>query len=593
MMDKPLVYFCISMIMGCICGLILQINLFLDVAIAASFFIIIVLSCEKKYSFIIIGFFIIGFINFNLYFKLDLNNKSSYTFRIITKNKFYATGNYKGRNISISGNIFDVQQGEKITVTGEFEKNIDYENGSLGDFKVKYVKDKQRDTISYLYSFRKNIYNKFYWKFGERNTAKIMSVAFGDTSYLSMEDKYDFKKLGIVHVISVSGLHMAIIFKVLESFLNLQISIFISIIYTIFTGSQAATLRSLIMIIVLKLSKKLTKNYDAFSSLSIAAMILLMIKPYYVINIGFGLSFLSTLGIILFYKKLSKVLYRLPLRLNESISLTLSAQSLSMPYVLFSIKNFALGFLLGDLFIIPLYSIIVILSNIALVVSFIKPIFNLVCAFINIIMMSINGGTVSLMKASPPIVYISTINTIFILFLYPCYILIKKGYEKLKFAPIILFLAIIIYQYNFFPKIDHVALKNGSGFIVRYRGEDILIANYEIKDEDEKSRLQGMLSVDTFMSNYSEDYKIAIAKYLIYIPKCQGKENNIIKVIKKDNRISLIDFKGDTVKYKTMKMNKNYDIMKVNINKKNRSIDLPKNNINFQIFADRVIVYTD
>lgn len=592
-MDRPLIYFCISMVIGCIFALVLQVNLFLDVAIAASFFIVIFLNYEKKYSFIIIGFFIIGFLNFNLYFNMDLDDKSSYTFRIITKNKFYATGNYKGRNISISGNIFDVQQGEKITVTGEFEKNIDYESGNLGNFKVKYVNDRKRDMISYIYSFRKSIYNKFYWKLGETNTAKIMSVAFGDTSYLSMEDKYDFKKLGIVHVISVSGLHMAIIFKALESFLNLEISIIISIIYTIFTGAQAATLRSLIMIIILKSSKKFTKNYDAFSSLSMAAMLLLIIKPYYVVDIGFGLSFLSTLGIILFYKKLSKVLYRLPFRLNESVSLTLSAQSLSMPYVLFSIKNFALGFLLGDLFIIPLYSIILVLSNIALVINSIKPIFNIVCIVINIIMLSINGGTALLMKISPPMIYISTINTIFILFLYPCYILIKKGYKKFKLAPIILFVSIIIYQYNFFPRVDHVTLKSGSGFIVRYRGKNILISNYEITDQEEKNRVGGIMNVDSFMNNYREDYKIKIdKKYLIYIPKCKGS-NNIIKVTRLDNKVSLIDFQGDTVKYKTMKWNKNYDIIKVNINKKNRSIDLPKNNINFQIFADKVIVYAD
>ncbi|WP_010238873.1 ComEC/Rec2 family competence protein [Clostridium arbusti] len=552
-MDKPLIYFCISMAIGCFCALILQNNLLLDVAIATSFLICMFLTCEKKYFFIITGFFIVGFLSFNLYFNINLNNKTTYVVRIITKNKFYAIGSYEGRNINLSGNILDVNQGEKITITGDFKREIDFKSGSIGTLKVKEVKQKQNDMISKLYSFRKDIYRKFYWRLGENNTAKIMSVAFGDTSYLSLEDKYDFKKLGIVHVISVSGLHIIIIFKALESFLNLEISILVAAIYAIFTGAQAATIRSLIMIIILKLSKKFSKNYDTYSSLSMAAMLLLFVKPYYIIDIGFALSFLSTLGISLFYKKLSKTLYKLPNKINESISLTLSAQSLSMPYVLFTIKNFALGFLLGDFFLIPLYSILVVLANIALVTSFIRPIFNIMCIPINIIMIAINGGTALLMKIAPPMIYFSYINIIFILSLYLCYMFVKKGYSKFKFAPIILFLSMLVYQYNFLPKIEHVSLKSGSGFIVRYKGKDILVSNYKIKDDEEKHEIQGRFNVNSFMTNYDSDYKIIVnKKYLIYIPKCEGINNNHIKVTKMDNKTSLIDFSSDTVQYKSI-----------------------------------------
>lgn len=591
MMDKPLVYFCISMVIGCICALILKINLFLDVAIAASFFTCILFTCDKKYSFIIAAFFIIGFVNFNFYFNIDLDNNCSHTFRIITKGKFYAVAEYRGRNINLIGNLSEAYPGENITAVGQFEKNIDYEKGSIGSFKVKYIINKKEDIISYIYSFRKSIYNKFYWSLGENSTAKVMSVAFGDTSYLSSDDKDEFKKLGIVHVISVSGLHMAIIFRFLENLFKLEIAIAVAIIYAIFTGAQAATVRSLIMIIILKLSKKFTRNYDGFSSLSMAAMILLIIKPYYVVDIGFGLSFLSTLGIILFYKKLSKILYKLPKRLNESISLTISAQSLSMPYVLFSIKNFALGFLIGDLFIIPLYSIIVILSNIALIINFIRPFFNITCFLIGIIMLAINGGTNMLINILPPIIYLSSINIILILFLYPCYIFVKCGYEKFKFVPIVLFISITIYQYNLFPKIDNVYLKKGSGFIVRYRGNNILISNYKIQEKEEINKLQGIFNVNNFITNDKYDYKIIIDnKYLIYIPKSDGL-NNTIKVSNIKDKTCLIDFHGEIIKYKTIEWNKNYDIMKINLIKNN--INVPKNNINFHIFNDKVIVYKD
>lgn len=57
------------------------------------------------------------------------------------------------------------------------------------------------------------------------------------------------------------------------------------------------------MIIILKLSKKVFRKYDSLSSISLAAIIILLNKPYYILDIGFMLSFLSTLGILLYNKK--------------------------------------------------------------------------------------------------------------------------------------------------------------------------------------------------------------------------------------------------------------------------------------------------
>ena len=62
-----------------------------------------------------------------------------------------------------------------------------------------------------------------------------MGVCFGDSGYIEKTQKEDFKKLGISHVISVSGLHMSIVYKVLEIILGYKIAILSSfVIYDIY-----------------------------------------------------------------------------------------------------------------------------------------------------------------------------------------------------------------------------------------------------------------------------------------------------------------------------------------------------------------------
>ena len=141
----------------------------------------------------------------------------------------------------------------------------------------------------------------------------------------------------------------------------------------IFTGGLPSTIRAFIMIFILKIASKVYKKYDSLSSVSLAAIILLIFRPFYILDIGFMLSFLCVLGIIVFNKKMKKMLYKLPSALNESFSLSLSSQIFSIPYAVVALKTFSLGFLFSNFLLLPLYTIVVILGNVGLcVVPFIN-----------------------------------------------------------------------------------------------------------------------------------------------------------------------------------------------------------------------------
>ncbi|SMC19007.1 competence protein ComEC [Clostridium acidisoli DSM 12555] len=588
-MERPLVYLFVSIIIGDLCGILFQDFLIIDVAIAASFFIFMFIISQKKLLFFELCFFLIGFFSLLLYFHSNLRVQSTINVRVINKNKYYTTASYIGRKINIRGNLPQVNIGENANIKGYFNKNIDYEYGTIGDFKVVKVNGKSHDLLTKMYFYKQELFKKFDDELGKDFSSKIMAVAFGDSSELSQNDKDNFKRLGIVYAICVSGLHMLIVFKTLQLCFNLEISILMGIFYTLFTGCQPATVRALIMIIVLKYSKKINKNYDVYSALSLAGMILLLFRPYYILDIGFMLSFLSTFGIALFYKKISRFFYKLPKKINESLSISLSVQSISMPYVLFTIKNFSLGFALGNIVLIPMFSLLVALGNVALIFSFFKPLFKIICIPIYVVLTALNGASNILLNITPKMLYIPLIDTIFIMYLYFCYILARKGYRNVKYGAILFFSLILINTYSFTPKISYLDLKSGYGFILRYKFNTILISNYEIINNDEKEELQGRFCVNKFVTNKNFNYNILMKnRYLVYIPKYQGDKKVMLKVKDMATKRNMVYFYDGTVRYYGINSTENYDIIKEDDNIK--AIDLPVDNLDFDVINNKVVV---
>lgn len=400
-MNNPLVFYCISTIIGILSYIVLNQNIILGAVIAASFFGILYFNIDKKFCILCSLFACLSFISAYLYFDIKIPQDVTLNIRINNKNTYYAEGSYLGRNFNLQGNLNKVNVGDLVCVSGAFSENIDYDNGIIGDLKVKQIKYVKKDLISQIYDFRRTIYEKYSKEMGEDYAGIIMSLCFGDTSNLSREYKNNLKTLGIIHAVSVSGMHIGVIYIVMEKILGIWGALIVSLIYVIFTGSLPATFRSFIMIAILKLSYKVYKNYNALASLAFSALIMLVLKPYYLLNIGFDLSYFATLGIIIFYKRIRRGLYKLPQKLNDALSVTLSAQLFSVPYCLLVLGNFSGGFILGNLIIVPVYSAIVLLGNGGIFLFNFNYAFSLLCKLIEGILKSLDGVIDDLLLVTP------------------------------------------------------------------------------------------------------------------------------------------------------------------------------------------------
>lgn len=539
-MNNPLVFYCISTIIGILSYVVLNYNIILGAVMAALFFGILYFNIDKKFCVLCSLFVCLGFMSSYLYFNVKIPKQVTLDIRIDSKNNYYGEGSYLGRNFNLKGNLSKVNVGDLVRVYGEFDKNIDYDNGIIGDLDIKKVKYVKKDLISKLYDFRRKIYEKYEKEMGKNYAGIVMSLCFGDTSNLSSEYKNNLKTLGIIHAVSVSGMHIGVIYIVLERLLGIFGALIVSLLYVVFTGSLPATFRSFIMIAILKLSYKVYKNYNALASLAFSALIMLVLKPYYLLNIGFDLSYLATLGIIIFYKKIRRTMYKLPQKLNDALSVTLSAQFFSVPYCLLVLNSFSGGFILGNLIIVPVYSVIVLMGNVGLFLFNFNYIFSLLCKCIEVILKSLDGIIDALLVITPSITYVTSFTGIALLFMLVSFIVCVNGSKKFKYFPIVIFMAILFQSYCFFPKVSYVKLKSGSALIINYKNKSVAIMNGYTQNERDKKEIENRFCVNSFVHNYkvftiNKVYKISVdslknnvAIYCRGNKLLQSDSNNII-----------------------------------------------------------------
>lgn len=575
-MKRPLIYYFISVFIGCLSSVLLYENALIGAVITASFFVVFFFTLSKRFFILNILFFIVGILSFMLYFNVKIYTPIE--LRVVQNKGYYCLGNYKGRKIVMNGKINKIKEGEVVKIYGKFQNNKDYARGVIGTYKIDKYEICNKDIIYYLYEIKRNIYLQFKEKLGEDRSGLIMALCYGDASYLTKSQNNEFKKMGVFHAISVSGFHMAIIYKVLEFTIGLKFAILASFVYLFFTGMQASTVRAFIMILVFKFSKMFFKNYDSLSSLGLAGLILLVNKPYYIMDIGFMLSFLATLGILLYYKKILRVLYKLPKNLNESLSITLSSQIFSVPYTAFNIQNFSSGFILGNVFLLPMYSALVILGNSALLLCSIPIIFNFLARILNFILTAVEGANYLILKFCPPISCLTYLDGFALITIYLSFLLYKHGHEKFKYLPLFVLIFMLLQIYSFLPQVYYVNFSKGEGIIVKYKMDKVMICNYDQSSAKEVMELKEKMNIEKIITNPKQRFEINLSGNL-HLNVIPYGEDRFLNIAINDNKEEFV-FQDNNVKGDIITVFKQHNLTKLpKKNLENNSLTKQEHNV--------------
>ena len=508
-----------------------------------SFFIFIMYFKGKYIMFILALFFIVALNNIICFY--NYTPREIEEVRITEVKNYYGKGEINGRIVSLSNVNEKIEVGNKLLVKGKFTENKNIGTGVIGDYKIEDYKILKSDFIDKLYKRRKYVFESIESKLGERKAALITSVSFGYKSELNEDHKELMKNLGISHVISISGLHLVLVYSVLRRFLGVKLSLVLALVYVLFSGASAPAVRAYIMIVILNVGKIVKRNYNPIAALSLAGIILILEKPYYIYNLGFVLSFIATLGIILFNKDLNKKLYKLPNSIRNTIAISLSAQILTLPIIILYFNEVSLNFIVGNIIVIPFINVLVVLGNILIFIVEIPIIFNYIMyichyiiKYIDIIMYKIDNMSLDLMYFHYTVAY-------FYIALLMTYYFYKKGFKRFIYYPLIIFFYILVAIYSPLPKIRYY---NEGGLLISYKGNRVLI---QTKDEVDENKLMAV----SLSSNISEDFNEIIIEKEIKI-KRYG-ENYILQTVNNEyllfvnyenlnNDYDIIDFrKGD------------------------------------------------
>ena len=215
-----------------------------------------------------------------------------------------------------------------------------------------------------------------------------MALLFGEKTELSKELSNKYTQAGIIHILDISGLHIALIYgiilwltKPLQRLKKGKVYIFLvslSVLwfYAILAGFSASIVRAAVMFSIIAFAKILNRQATIYNSLALSAMLLLLYNPNYLFDVGFQLSFAAVLSIVVFQPFVRKYSYSKYYVVRETKSLlliSLVAQIGVLPLTLYYFGQFPLLFLVANLIAIPLSSIILVLGLVLIPFNFLLP----------------------------------------------------------------------------------------------------------------------------------------------------------------------------------------------------------------------------
>lgn len=211
----------------------------------------------------------------------------------------------------------------------------------------------------------------------------LMTLLFGGHySEIPKDIIHSFSVTGIIHILSVSGSHIALLFGFLYflgKWLGLSMkvtvvpAVLLVLVYAAMSGFVPPVIRASLMGILAVIGVLLERGRTALNLLGAAVAGMLLWNPYFLFDISFQLSVCASAGILLFYEPLRHALARLgkiPPRICEGCALSTAAQILVLPIILYNFHSFPLYFIPANLIVVPLLEWVIIGGLLAALSSF-------------------------------------------------------------------------------------------------------------------------------------------------------------------------------------------------------------------------------
>lgn len=355
---RPMLFFALTLVLGIIIaeacyGLSVWAFVSLLSVFVLSFALVLAFKKSRKLFYIplalIVGFVAMSATNLQ-YNSVKLNNYSGeitakVNSEIVRIGEYYtfdaAEIDVDGEKVKYEARVYaylddlDFSVGDTVVLTGKLRY---YSHEKFDNFYPRKISSGQRYSItaysahrvsggklSFPDNLQVRIKKILRQNLDDKTASVVQALVLGDKSGIDSNLYDDIKSSGLAHVLAVSGLHVstlatAIYFVLKKLKVNPKASFGIVLVATFFYSMlcsfTASSLRAVIMSGVYMFSSAFSKKKDNVSSISLAAIVILMIRPADLFDIGFLLSFASVFGIFIFDRPFE----RAGLKLVEKIS---------------------------------------------------------------------------------------------------------------------------------------------------------------------------------------------------------------------------------------------------------------------------------
>lgn len=282
-----------------------------------------------------------------------------------------------GTIVESNANLYRIEnfQGSDFDYQRFMQRKRIYHNVYARNYDV-VCSEKSNDISAVAYRVNNSLKQRLYNSGLSKDKAALaVSLLLGDKKGLDEDVKMSFSVSGLSHILCVSGLHIGLIiamFDILLKFLHLAgmwgfvlrrlLLILIAWSIAFIVGCTPSSLR-----VALMLTLALSTDFTFFRSeqinlLLVTAFLLLLFDPLLLFDLGFQLSFLAVLGIMVCMPKANDwIRIKVPSLLKPMVktaATTLSAQLFVLPIIIYRFHTLPLLFLFANVLVVPLVGLI-------------------------------------------------------------------------------------------------------------------------------------------------------------------------------------------------------------------------------------------
>ncbi len=224
---------------------------------------------------------------------------------------------------------------------------------------------------SFRETIRKRIAENCDRLFGKDSSSAARALYFGNQEFIDKGTLADFKRAGVLHVLAASGLHVAVVAALplfLLGLVRLPMKLILAVTgllvlgYLWITDMPVSLMRACAMFLLFGIQRVLDRKVNVFNALFLSALLIMMLHPEDLFSLGFQLSYGATLGILLFHGPYRRALEGLPGPLVGPLSVSLAAQTIVVPLILYRMNEINLAGPIANLAVIPVISLFLVAS---------------------------------------------------------------------------------------------------------------------------------------------------------------------------------------------------------------------------------------